>query len=153
MPISHLFLRFLRLKMFRKFPEAFVEEGSCRAPSAFPKLPPSEGSCHQRPELEGYWIFLIIVRSDHWPAWRSPCHHRSQSSQVTRPRWLRGGRRPEMPALIAGPTLCGNVIGWFIKTHMWMSMRLSTVSLSEKVKYYYLHHRFTGAPPCLMTNM
>ena len=135
MPISHLFLRFLRLKMFRKFPEAFVEEGSCRAPSAFPKLPPSEGSCHQRPELEGYWIFLIIVRSDHWPAWRSPCHRRSRSSQVTRPRWLRGGRRPEMPALIAGPTLCGNVIGWFIKTQVWMSMRLSTVSLSEKVKY------------------
>ena len=146
-------LKILKIENVQKMPWSFCRRRKLPRTFSFPKATAFWGLMSPEAWVDGYWIFLISVRSDHWPAWRSPCHRRSRSSQVTRPRWLRGGRRPEMPALIAGPTLFGNVIGWFIKTQMWMGMRLSTVSLSEKVKYYYLHHRFTGAPPCLMTNM
>ena len=145
MTISHLFLR---LKMFRKFPEAFVEEGSCRAPSAFPKPPPSEGSCHQRPELEGYWIFLIIVRSDHWPAWRSPCHHRWPNSRE-KPQGL---QREEMPPgildWIEDPIL-GKTSG-HIQIHRY-SIKVANMIISLSSKRYS-HQRFTGVPPCLMMN-
>ena len=109
-------LKILKIENVQKIPWSFCRRRKLPRTFSFPKATAFWGLMSPEAWVDGYWIFLIIVRSDHWPAWRSPCHRRSRSSQVTRPRWLRGGRRPEMPALIAGPTLCGNVRGWFIKT-------------------------------------
>ena len=147
-------LKILKIENVQKIPWSFCRRRKLPRTFSFPKATAFWGLMSPEAWVDGYWIFLINVRSDHWPAWRSPCHRRSRSSQVTRPRWLRGGRRPEMPALIAGPTLwkCHWLVYQDIKCE-WAEHKHSTVSLSETVKYYYLHHRFTGAPPCLMTNM
>ena len=98
-------LKILKIENVQKIPWSFCRRRKLPRTFSFPKATAFWGLMSPEAWVDGYLIFLIIVRSDHWPAWRSPCHRRSRSSQVTRPRWLRGGRRPEMPALIAGPTL------------------------------------------------